>query len=123
MHKISYKRFERDDFSIEHLENMETGNQHWLVCMDNIIFALNVAREKYLETKDKKYWWQMIQLLPSSYNQKRTVMLNYQVLENMYRSRKNHKLDEWRDFCAWIEKLPYSDLITKNFPLDKSKTM
>lgn len=93
MHKIAYKRFEREDFSIEHLENRD--EQHWMVCMDNVISSLNVAREKYLETKDKKYWWQMIQLLPSSYNQKRTVMLNYEVLANIYKSRKNHKLDEW----------------------------
>lgn len=110
MHKIAYKRFEREDFSIEHLENC--AEQHWIVCMDNIISSLNVAREKYLETKDKKYWWQMIQLLPSSYNQKRTVMLNYEVLANIYKSRKSHKLDEWIDFCKWIENLPYSELIT-----------
>ena len=83
-----------------------------MVCMDNIISALNVAREKYLETKDKTYWWQMIQLLPTSYNQKRTVMLNYEVLANIYKSRKNHKLDEWHTFCDWIETLPYSELIT-----------
>lgn len=110
MHKIHSKRFERDDFSIEHLENCD--EQHWMVCMDNVISSLNVAREKFLETKDKKYWWQMIQLLPSSYNQRRTVMLNYEVLANMYKSRKNHKLDEWVDFCKWIETLPYSELIT-----------
>ena len=111
MHKIAYKRFEYADFSIEHLENCD--EQHWMVCMDNVIFSLNVAREKYLETKDKKYWWQMIQLLPSSYNQKRTVMLNYEVLANIYKSRKNHKLDEWSvDFIDWIKSLPYSELIT-----------
>lgn len=111
MHKIAYKRFEREDFSIEHLENRD--EQHWMVCMDNVISSLNVAREKYLETKDKKYWWQMIQLLPSSYNQKRTVMLNYEVLANIYKSRKNHKLDEWSfGFIEWILSLPYSELIT-----------
>lgn len=111
MHKIAYKRFERADFSIEHLENCD--EQHWMVCMDNVISSLNVAREKYLETKDKKYWWQMIQLLPSSYNQKRTVMLNYEVLANIYKSRKNHKLDEWSvGFVEWIRSLPYSELIT-----------
>lgn len=76
-----------------------------------IISALNACREAYLKTKDKKYWWQMIQLLPSSYNQKRTVMLNYEVLAAMYHQRKNHKLDEWREFCSWIETLPYSELI------------
>ena len=110
MHKIAAKRFEREDFSIEHLENCD--EQHWMVCMDNIISALNVAREKYLETNDKKYWWQMIQLLPTSYNQKRTVMLNYEVLANIYKSRKDHKLDCWHTFCDWIESLPYSELIT-----------
>lgn len=110
MHKIHAKRFEREDFSIEHLDNCD--EQHWMVCMDNIISAMNVARDKYLETKDKKYWWQMIQLLPTSYNQKRTVMLNYEVLANIYKSRKNHKLDCWHTFCDWIESLPHSELIT-----------
>lgn len=110
MHKIQAKRFEREDFSIEHLKNC--GEQHWMVCMDNIISSLSVAREKYLETKDKKYWWQMIQLLPSSYNQTRNVMLNYEILYNIYHARKNHKLDEWRDFCKWIETLEFSFLIT-----------
>ena len=109
MHKIHSKRFERDDFSIEHLENCE--EQYWMICMDNVISALNVARDNFLSTKDKKYWWQMIQLLPSSYNQRRTVQLNYAVLKNMYCSRKNHKLDEWHSFCDWIETLPYSELI------------
>ena len=110
MHKIHAKRFEREDFSIEHIVNCD--EQHWMVCMDNIISALNVAREWYLETKDKKYWWQMIQLLPTSYNQKRTVMMNYEVLANIYKPRRYHKLNEWRFFCDWIETLPYSDLIT-----------
>lgn len=112
MHKIHTKRFEREDFSIEHIVNCD--EQHWMVCMDNIISALNVAREWYLETKDKKYWWQMIQLLPTSYNQKRTVMLNYEVLANIYKPRRYHKLNEWRFFCDWIETLPYSELITGN---------
>lgn len=76
------------------------------------VLMLNKCRDLYLKTKDKKYWWQMIQLLPSSYNQKRTVMLNYEVLTNMYKSRKNHRLDEWHEFCDWIEELPYSELIT-----------
>lgn len=110
MHKIQAKRFEREDFSIEHLGNWD--EQHWMVCMDNVIASLNVARERFIETNDKRYWWQMIQLLPTSYNQKRTIMLNYEVLANIYKSRKNHKLDEWRDFCRWIEALPYSELIT-----------
>ena len=76
------------------------------------IDALNFAREMYNETGEKSWWWQMIQLLPSSYNQKRTIMLNYEVLANIYKSRKNHKLDEWVEFCKWIETLPYSELIT-----------
>ena len=120
MHKIHSKRFEREDFSIEHLENCAypkegpnlNGETHWMVCMDNIISSLNAARELFLSTGDKKYWWQMIQLLPSSYNQKRTVMLNYEVLANIYKSRRNHKLDEWHTFCNWVESLPYSELIT-----------
>mgnify|MGYP005906307575 FL=1 len=115
MHKIHEKRFEREDFSIEHIENCAypkcelnpDGETHWMVCMDNVIASLNVARELFLQTGDKKYWWQMIQLLPSSYNQKRTVLLNYQVLKNMYFARKNHKLDCWVDFCKRIETLPY----------------
>lgn len=118
MHKIAEKAFERKDFSIEHIHNIEPGryhqkNSHWLVCMDNVIAALNVAREYYLETNDKSCWWQMIQLLPSSYNQRRTVMLNYEVLAGIYRQRKGHKLDEWREgFIHWIESLPYSEIIT-----------
>ena len=78
-----------------------------------IIPVLNANREAYLKTKDKKYWWQMIQLLPSSYNQKRTVMLNYEVLANIFEYRKSHKLDEWVEFCKWIKTLPYSEIITK----------
>ena len=106
MHKIADKEFTLDDFSCEHLSSTLS-----LPCLENVIFTLNYYRDKYLETKDKGDWWQMIQILPSSYNQKRTVMFNYEVLANMYKSRKNHKLDEWRDFCKWIERLPYSELI------------
>lgn len=106
MHKIHAKEFTLGDFSHEHLV-METYK-----CLEYTIKMLNGYREIYLQTKDKKYWWQMIQLLPSSYNQKRTVMLNYEVLANIYKSRRNHKLDEWHEFCDWIEKLPYSELIT-----------
>lgn len=106
MHKIAAKRFERDDFSHEHL--MDGGNY----ILNSTIDMLNEYRAQYLETKDKKYWWQMIQLLPSSYNQRRTVMLNYEVLANIYKSRRNHKLDEWHTFCDWIKELPYSELIT-----------
>ena len=106
MHKIHEKEFTMDDFSHEHLL---TGSMFQL---HRTVDLLNEAREEYLKTKDKVYWWQMIQLLPSSYNQKRTVMLNYEVLANIYKSRKNHKLDEWHTFCEWIESLPYSELIT-----------
>ena len=118
MHKIAEKEFTLDDFSHEHLFHNVNDTEMWfdidfLKVLDNTIFYLNKARELYLKTHDKKYWWQMIQLLPSSYNQKRTVMLNYEVLTNIYPMRKNHKLDEWRDFCKWIETLPYSELITK----------
>lgn len=83
-----------------------------LEVLDVTIYNLNACRGIFLETKDKTWWWQMIQLLPSSYNQKRTVQLNYAVLKNMYHARKNHKLDEWHSFCQWVETLPYSELIT-----------
>lgn len=135
MHKIHEKEFTLEDFSHDHLTKFIPGQKlnGWTledndliallndsnygyssidILRDIIIRALNFNREKYLETEDKKYWWQMIQLLPSSYNQKRTVMLNYEVLANIYKSRKTHKLDEWRDFCSWIENLPYSEIIT-----------
>lgn len=105
MHKIHAKEFTLDDFSREHLL---TGSMFQL---HRTVDLLNEAREEYLKTKDKVYWWQMIQLLPTSYNQKRTVMLNYEVLVNMYHSRRNHKLDEWHTFCDWIESLPYAELI------------
>lgn len=121
MHKIAAKEFTPGDFSIEHLitrekpldegaDAPEPPNAIWLI--HRTIQTLNQYRNLYLQTKDKKYWWQMIQLLPSSYNQKRTVILNYEVLANIYKSRKNHKLDEWRTFCKWVESLPYSELIT-----------
>lgn len=106
MHKIQDKMFTLADFSTEHLY------AHSLTALETTILALNTYRDLFNNEKDKIYWWQMIQLLPTSYNQKRTVMLNYQVLRNMYHARKNHKLDEWVNFCKWIETLPYSDLIT-----------
>ena len=119
MHKIADKEFTLEDFSCEKLINsmcMENQEQHIRISpMQSLlttIECLNSYRDLYLQTKDKKYWWQMIQLLPSSYNQKRTVMLNYEVLANIYKSRHNHKLDEWKDFCKWIETLLYSELIT-----------
>lgn len=108
MHCIHKKEFDISDFSTEHL----IGETNSKSTMSHVIDSLNKARELYLQTKDKKYWWQMIQLLPSSYNQKRTVMLNYEVLANMYKSRHDHKLDDWHTFCDWIRGLPDSHLIT-----------
>ena len=124
MHKIHAKEFTIDDFSHDHLfelgKNAEYGeipvyNKEWWdakLILEMIIKSLNHYRQKFIETKDKRYWWQMIQLLPSSYNQRRTVQLNYAVLKAMYHARKNHKLDEWHVFCDFIRDLPYSDLIT-----------
>lgn len=137
MHKIADKEFTLEDFSHEHLfgrDDMLKFEDRVDVRLDNALAAvdieghvcfftpegyaqmtcniLNHYRKLYLETTDKKYWWQMIQLLPTSYNQKRTVMLNYEVLANIYKSRRNHKLDEWHTLCDWIEELPYSELIT-----------
>ena len=106
MHKIADKKFTPDDFSTEHLVGKS------FAALKNTLDVMNLEREHYLATKDKDCWWQMIQLLPQSYNQKRTIMLNYEVLATIYRQRKGHKLDEWRDFCKWIEQLPYSVLIT-----------
>lgn len=108
MHKIHSKEFELDDFSHEHL-NEDVIEQP----LQKVIDCLNFFRESYLQNKDKSDWWQMIQLLPSSYNQKATVQMNYAVIRNMYHSRKNHKLDEWSiGFCNWVKTLPYSELIT-----------
>jgi len=128
MHKIAAKEFTLDDFSCEYILKSKDVNRpdnsccnwNWEGCeiiapidiLEETINMLNKARKMFLETKDKKYWWQLIQLLPSSYNQRRTVMLNYEVLANIYKSRRNHKLDEWHTFCDWIETLPYSELIT-----------
>ena len=142
MHKIAEKEFTLDDFSYEHVMDFfrytdtsvymnDKGEYNFddspivvVETMSDEVFydpigvlelqikILNKCRELYLKTKDKLYWWQMIQLLPSSYEQKRTVMLNYEVLANMYKSRKNHKLDEWNTFCDFIKMLPYSELIT-----------
>lgn len=104
MHKLHAKEFTLNDFSIEHLIGVGS--------LLAVINEMNFIRNRFNETKDKKYWYHLIQLLPTSYNQKRTVMLNYEVLANMYKDRKNHKLDEWRDLCNWIEELPYSEIIT-----------
>lgn len=116
MHKIAAKEFTLEDFSCEHL------SEPAISVLKNTVETFNQARDLYLgfdgfkhtwgDWEKKHYWWQMIQLLPTSYNQKRTIMLSYEVLANMYKSRKNHKLDEWHTFCDWIEGLPYSELIT-----------
>ena len=130
MHKIHAKEFTMEDFSCEHLEdfNLDDGDCPYSYAdgmfahmIDRIVEQLNVARKLFLKTNDKKYWWQMIQLLPSSYNQKRTVMLNYEVLANIYQHRRNHKLDEWREVCRWIEGLPYSKIITCNVAAKKEQ--
>lgn len=117
MHKIAAKEFTMEDFSCEHLETIsrldEDGEEYKpYMLMKEMIKCLNACRKTFMETKNKTDWWQLIQLLPSSYNQKRTVMLNYEVLANMYHQRNNHKLDEWRTFCEWIKTLPCSELIT-----------
>ena len=117
MHKIHAKEFTLEDFSCEHLlwsDNTMSDEDIPVKVMENLIYVLNHYRSVFLDTKDKTHWWQMIQLLPSSYNQKRTVMLNYEVLSNIYQYRREHKLDEWREFCQWIEQLPYSEIVTCN---------
>lgn len=106
MHKIAEKEFTLEDFSHEHLVGIAKDD------LNGTLAVLNHFRKFYLKTKEKSFWWQMIQLLPSSYNQKRTVMLNYEVLANIYKSRRNHKLDEWHTLCDWIETLPSSEIIT-----------
>ena len=131
MHKIAEKEFTLEDFSCEHLIKDEENPIYSALNDERLdgggllgltVNVLNHWRRKYLETAEhdemvrlqamkKKYWWPMIQLLPSSYNQRRTVMLNYEVLAGIYPMRKNHKLDEWREFCQWIEQLPYSEII------------
>ena len=152
MHKIAAKEFTLEDFSYEHLLDSANGEDHdcWFLNSDfeitepidilqNTIRMLNTARNLYIQYQErakqgdqfakdhlKEYWWQMIQLLPSSYNQRRTVMMNYEVLANIYKSRRNHKLDEWWTFCDWIERLPYSGLITSEFDkpgVDKNESI
>ena len=124
MHKIQAKEFTLDDFSHDQLYEEKNGwiedkdGYKWCcapTCLETTVRTLNAYRYQYNKTKDKQYWWQMIQLLPSSYNQKRTVHLNYETLGAMYRQRKHHKLDEWREFCNMIEGLPYSEFITMKF--------
>lgn len=133
MHKIHANVFTLDDFSHEHLldcdfeelpdEDMFVATEYFdgyieyeetwdsMEVLKTTITALNLYRKRFIETKNKRYWWQMVQLLPTSYNQRRTIMLNYEVLANIYKSRRNHKLDEWHKFCEWVEGLPYSELI------------
>lgn len=107
MHRIHTKEFTLDDFSTEHIGIVPNCDPIYYGGLEGVLISLNEARNCYLDTKDKDYWWQMIQLLPSSYNQLRTLDTNYETLLNMYRQRKNHKLDEWREFCDWIDGLPY----------------
>ena len=114
MHKIHAKEFTLEDFSCEHLfDTPESEFNDSMDVLKEVIDILNLYRDHFVKNPHRKdYWWQLIQLLPSSYNQRRTVMLNYEVLANIYKSRRNHKLDEWHVFCEWIETLPYSELIT-----------
>ena len=105
MHKIHSKPFEMEDFSTDHMTDES------IKAMEGFVEYLETVRLKYIETKDKKYWYDMIQLLPSSYNQKRTLTLNYETAANIFRSRKDHKLDEWHEFCDWIRELPYAKQI------------
>ena len=107
MHKIQAKKFEMSDFSVEHLRSLRV--------MHEVIDELNFYRDKFNKGKKKEDWWEMIQLLPSSYNQKRTVHLNYEVLGTIYHQRRHHKLDEWHVFCDMIKTLPYSEFITREF--------
>jgi hypothetical protein len=109
MHKIHAKEFTEEDFSHDHLSRDKNAG---LGILRTVIEALNLNREIYLRGKDKSFWWNMIQLLPSSYNQRRTYMFSYAALRSIYHARKNHKLDEWHEFCRWVESLPYSELIT-----------
>ena len=114
MHKIHAKEFTLEDFSCEHLfDTPESEFNDSMDVLKEVIDILNLYRDHFVKNPHRKdYWWQLIQLLPSSYNQRRTVMLNYEVLANIYKSRRNHKLDEWHVFCEWIENLPYAELIT-----------
>jgi hypothetical protein len=116
MHKIHSKEFTVNDFSHEHVEELKGDDYNalyeYLLCT---VDMLNYCRTKYLETKDKKYWWQMIQLLPTSYNQRRTIDLNFEVLLKQYRERKNHKLDEWRTYCDWIKEIALLNEIIKKY--------
>ena len=117
MHKIAAKEFTLEDFSCEHLaDDFALSNAESPInVIEHLIYCLNFCRSLYLETKDKKYWWQMIQLLPSSYNQRRTIDLNFEVLLKQYRERKNHKLDEWHTYCDWIKEIALLNEIIKKY--------
>ena len=115
MHKIAAKEFTLDDFSHEHIGNVPNCDPMYYAALEGIIIALNEARQCFIDTKDKKYWWQMIQLLPSSYNQRRTIDLNFEVLLKQYRERKNHKLDEWHIYCDWIKEIALLNEIIKKY--------
>ena len=113
MHKIHAKEFDVNDFSHEHVEELTSDDYNMSYdFLLRTVDILNYYRKKFIETGDKVYWWQLIQLLPSSYNQRRTWDLNYAVLRNIYHARRNHKLDEWHTLCDWIETLPYAEELT-----------
>ena len=115
MHKIAAKEFTLDDFSHEHIGDVPNCDPMYYAALEGTIMALNEARQCFIDTKDKKYWWQMIQLLPSSYNQRRTIDLNFEVLLKQYRERKNHKLDEWHIYCDWIKEIALLNEIIKKY--------
>lgn len=115
MHKIAAKEFTLDDFSHEHIGDVPNCDPTYYAALEGTIIALNEARRCFIDTKDKKYWWQMIQLLPSSYNQRRTIDLNFEVLLKQYRERKNHKLDEWHTYCDWIKEIALLNEIIKKY--------
>ena len=115
MHKIAAKEFTLDDFSHEHIGDVPNCDPMYYAALEGTIMALNEARRCFIDTKDKKYWWQMIQLLPSSYNQRRTIDLNFEVLLKQYRERKNHKLDEWHTYCDWIKEIALLNEIIKKY--------
>ena len=115
MHKIHSKEFTLDDFSHEHIGDVPNCDPMYYAALEGTIMALNEARRCFIDTKDKKFWWQMIQLLPSSYNQRRTIDLNFEVLLKQYRERKNHKLDEWHIYCDWIKEIALLNEIIKKY--------
>lgn len=115
MHKIAAKEFTLDDFSHEHIGDVPNCDPMYYAALEGTIMALNEARRCFIDTKDNKFWWQMIQLLPSSYNQRRTIDLNFEVLLKQYRERKNHKLDEWHTYCDWIKEITLLNEIIKKY--------